>query len=133
MAALTPASWRAGDSETRGCESSISLEYLTNLHRAYEDFVREISKIIPVIKVNYEKFKSVDEMASAITAEYQKLSCIRFISFDAPSSTAPPPPATRPTRPVSRSIAASAASASTTSFAPSTAPATPTAPTARPA
>ena len=50
----------------RECESSISLDYLQKLHAAYEDFIQDISRIIPVIRVNYEKFRSADEMAEVI-------------------------------------------------------------------
>ena len=50
----------------RECESTISLDYLTNLHAAYEEFMADIARIIPVIRVNYEKFRSADEMADMI-------------------------------------------------------------------
>ena len=50
----------------RECESTISLDYLQNLHTAYEEFIRDISRIIPVIRVNYERFRSADEMAEMI-------------------------------------------------------------------
>ncbi len=50
----------------RECESTISLDYLENLHGAYEEFMADIARIIPVIRVNYEKFRSADEMADMI-------------------------------------------------------------------
>ncbi len=50
----------------RECESTISLDYLENLHVAYEEFMADIARIIPVIRVNYEKFRSPDEMADMI-------------------------------------------------------------------
>lgn len=50
----------------RECESTISLEYLQNLHSAYEVFMKDIARIIPVIRVNYEKFRTADEMADVI-------------------------------------------------------------------
>ena len=50
----------------RECESSISLDYLQNLHSAYEEFIQDISRIIPVIRVNYERFRTADEMAEMI-------------------------------------------------------------------
>ncbi len=37
---------------SRDCETGISLEYLSNLHRAYEEFINEIARVIPVIKVH---------------------------------------------------------------------------------
>lgn len=50
----------------RACESSISLGYLSQLHNAYEEFMVDIARIIPVIRVNYEKFRTADEMAEMI-------------------------------------------------------------------
>ena len=50
----------------RECESTISLEYLQSLHSAYEEFIKDIARIIPVIRVNYEKFRTADEMADMI-------------------------------------------------------------------
>jgi len=66
----------------RSCESSISLEYLQNLHRGYEEFLRHISRTIPVIKVNYEKFPTVDEMVEAIAEQYNNLSMIKHVLYD---------------------------------------------------
>ena len=50
----------------RECESTITLDYLRNLHSAYEEFIKDIARIIPVIRVNYEKFRTADEMADMI-------------------------------------------------------------------
>jgi len=66
----------------RDCENGISVEYLTNLHKAYEDFLKEVSRIIPVIKVDYERFRTADEMAEAIAAYYKQMCNIRNVSFD---------------------------------------------------
>lgn len=54
------------DMRKRECESNISLDYLSRLHAAYEDFMEDIARIIPVIRVNYEKFRTADEMADMI-------------------------------------------------------------------
>ena len=51
---------------SRECESTISLDYLKSLHAAYEEFITDIARIIPVIRVNYEKFRTADEMAEMI-------------------------------------------------------------------
>eukprot|EP00823_Brevimastigomonas_motovehiculus_P005554 TRINITY_DN4129_c0_g1_i1.p1 TRINITY_DN4129_c0_g1~~TRINITY_DN4129_c0_g1_i1.p1 ORF type:complete len:319 (+),score=98.62 TRINITY_DN4129_c0_g1_i1:49-1005(+) len=67
---------------SRGCETGISLEYLKNLHQAYEVFLKDISRIIPVIKVNYEKFRTVDEMADAIAEQYNAMCMIREVNWD---------------------------------------------------
>lgn len=50
----------------RECESTITLDYLRNLHSTYEEFIKDIARIIPVIRVNYEKFRTADEMADMI-------------------------------------------------------------------
>ena len=64
---VSPAeSKRRIDMRQRECESSISLDYLQNLHSAYEEFIQDISRIIPVIRVNYERFRTADEMAEMI-------------------------------------------------------------------
>ena len=76
-------------SRSRGCESGITLEYLTNLHAAYEHFIAQISKIIPVIKIDYESFHSVDEMASVIAREYESLSNIRNVTWSASTVITP--------------------------------------------
>ena len=51
---------------SRDCEVGITLDYLRDLHKAYEEFLQDISRIIPVIKVNYEQFHTTDEMADMI-------------------------------------------------------------------
>ena len=61
---LTPEeSLRRINERNRGCESAIGLEYLTGLHNAYERFLNEISRIIPVIKVDWSRFRTAEEMA----------------------------------------------------------------------
>ena len=39
----------------RECESSLPLEYLQKLSAAYEDFLEDISQIIPVLRVNWSE------------------------------------------------------------------------------
>lgn len=51
---------------SRNCEVGIKLEYLRDLHKAYEEFLQDIARIIPVIRVNYEQFHTTDEMAEMI-------------------------------------------------------------------
>jgi len=65
----------------RGVESGISLEYLNNLYNAYEVFLQEISRIIPVIKVDYNRFRTVEEMAEAIVEQYNTMTNIRHVTF----------------------------------------------------
>jgi deoxyadenosine kinase len=61
---------------SRGCESSVSLEYLINLKSAYDDFINEISQKIPVIRIDYSKFHEPEDMAREILREYL---CMRHI------------------------------------------------------
>lgn len=76
----------------RSCESTVPLEYLTALHAAYEVFIKDISRVIPVIKVDYSQFRTADEIALLVKEEYAKISNIRMITFtDSPiSSTGSP-------------------------------------------
>jgi len=76
-------------SRARGCESGITLEYLTNLYHAYEEFLQDISRIIPVIKVDYNKFRTTEEMAEAIAEQYNTMTNIRLVTFT--SSVVRPP------------------------------------------
>ena len=66
----------------RGCETGITVEYLTKLYNAYEEFLGEISQVIPVIRVNYSKFKTAEEMAGIIKEEYYKMHNIKRIYYD---------------------------------------------------
>lgn len=75
-------SYRRIQMRSRDCESGMSLEYLKGLHAAYEVFIKDIARIIPVIKVDYSRFRTPEEMASAIKSEYQKIANIREVSFD---------------------------------------------------
>ncbi len=82
---LTPEeSLRRINERNRGCESGIGLDYLQGLHAAYETFLGEISRIIPVIKVDYSRFRTATEMAAAIKREYQSLANIRHVSWGEP-------------------------------------------------
>ena len=71
----------------RECESGITLEYLTGLHAAYEEFISEIARSIPVIKVNYSQFRTADEMAEKIAEEYERIANIRHVEFSGPTTT----------------------------------------------
>ncbi len=57
-------------SRGRECENGISLEYLTALHQGYEDFVADISRVTPVIRVDYDRFATAEEMAEVIQREH---------------------------------------------------------------
>lgn len=64
-------------SRSRGVESDIELSYLEALYEGYERFVKDISRTIPVIRVDYERFATADEMAEVIKREYLDASFMR--------------------------------------------------------
>jgi deoxyadenosine kinase len=67
----------------RAVETGITLEYLTALHQGYQDFVSEISRVIPVIRVDYDRFPTVEGMTQVIMREYSDHSYLREVArFD---------------------------------------------------
>ena len=67
----------------RDVESSIGLDYLRALHQGYQDFVEDVSRVIPVIRVDYERFATAEEMADVIEREYLDHSFLRSVTrFD---------------------------------------------------
>merc|ERR1711862_63943 len=65
----------------RDCEAGVPLEYLKGLHAAYEVFIQDISRVIPVIKVDYSVFRTAEEMAQVVKKEYAKIANIRTVTF----------------------------------------------------
>lgn len=63
----------------RECETSITIEYLQALHAGYEEFLQQISKTIPVIKVRYSAFKTGKQMADIVLEQWKKLQTIHEI------------------------------------------------------
>jgi deoxyadenosine kinase len=61
----------------RDVESTIKVEYLEALAEGYREFVDSISKVIPVIRVDYERFATAEEMAEMIKREYLTSSFLR--------------------------------------------------------
>ena len=61
----------------RAVENGVSLEYLSALHRGYEAFIADISRVIPVIRVDYDRFATAEEMARVIRHEYLDHSFLR--------------------------------------------------------
>jgi deoxyadenosine kinase len=75
---------------SRECESGLPLEYLRKLAVAYENFLEDISQVIPVLRVNWSQFHSAEEMAAQIQLEYKKMRSIRNIDWGVgPSATTP--------------------------------------------
>lgn len=64
---------------SRDCESTISLDYLKELHAAYEEFLLDIARVIPVLRVKYSEFKTAEEMANIINEEFHKMLNIKTI------------------------------------------------------
>jgi deoxyadenosine kinase len=69
------------DSRSRGVESGISMEYLTALYEEYENFVQNISRTVPVVRVDWDKFRDVNEMALAVEKEYLEGSFLRNVDW----------------------------------------------------
>ena len=68
---------------SRDVESQIKVDYLRALHAGYEEFVASISKVIPVIRIDYERFATAEEMAEVIKREYLDASFLRQVTrFD---------------------------------------------------
>lgn len=68
------------EERSRGCETTVTLEYLAGLHDNYEGFLTEISRLIPVLRVQWEEFAEVDRLAEAVTREYHRGSFLREIT-----------------------------------------------------
>jgi deoxyadenosine kinase len=66
----------------RDVESGISLEYLESLYAEYSSFIENISRTIPVIKVDYDRFRDAEEMATVIEQEYLNASFLREVAWE---------------------------------------------------
>ncbi len=66
----------------RGCETGITLEYLQKLYDGYEEFIKQISKVIPVLRINYSKFKTAEEMAEIIKKEYESMQNVKRFDYE---------------------------------------------------
>lgn len=65
----------------RDVETGITLEYLAALHKEYEEFIADISRRIPVIRVNWEQYRDADEIASVIEREYLSGNFLREVRW----------------------------------------------------
>ena len=67
----------------RDIEGGITLDYLQALYDGYEEFVQDISRTTPVIRVDYQRFATAEEMATMIQQEYLDHSFLREVTrFD---------------------------------------------------
>jgi deoxyadenosine kinase len=67
---------------SRDVESGISLDYLKMLHHEYETFIQSVSRTIPVIRVNWEQYRTPEEMAVVIEREYRDTNFIRNVDWN---------------------------------------------------
>ena len=68
---------------SRDVEAKIELGYLHALYEGYLEFIEGISRVIPVIRVDYERFATAEEMAEVIKREYLDASFLRQVTrFD---------------------------------------------------
>lgn len=65
---------------SRSVESQVSIEYLRALHSEYEAFVRDISRRIPTIRVSWEAYRDVEEMADVVQGEVMNASFLREVT-----------------------------------------------------
>lgn len=65
----------------RAVEAGLTLDYLRALYAEYESFVEDISRSITVIRVDWDRFHDVEEMAAAIEREYFKGSFLREVQW----------------------------------------------------
>ncbi len=71
-------------SRGRDVENTVTLDYLVSLYEGYDEFVRDISRVIPVIRVDYERFGTAEEMSRVIMRDYLDHSFLREATrFDA--------------------------------------------------
>jgi deoxyadenosine kinase len=67
---------------TREVESGVTLEYLTALYSEYQRFIGDISRTVPVIRVDWDRFRDVEEMASVIEREYLHANFLRTAQWE---------------------------------------------------
>ncbi len=67
---------------SRDVESGISRDYLEALYQEYESFIADISRTVPVIRVDYARFRDAEEMARVIEREYLDASFLREVSWE---------------------------------------------------
>ncbi len=79
---LSPASSMARIKQrSRDVESGISMDYLSALRDEYESFIQDISRTVPVIRVSWEEYRDVEEMAGVIEREYLQGSFLRNVQW----------------------------------------------------
>lgn len=86
----------------RACEAAIDVDYLRQLRTAYEEFLENIARTIPVLRINYEHFASVEDMARSIQTFAESIGRIHTVGVPtvlvphAPRSLVPHAPRNQP-------------------------------------
>ena len=65
----------------RDVEAGVPLSYLQLLHEGYQNFIEDISRSIPVIRVPWEDFKATEDVVDMITEQYFKESFMREVTW----------------------------------------------------
>ena len=65
----------------RNVESGVELSYLKALYDEYQEFIHDISRTVPVVRVNWEEYRDASEMAEVIKREYFHQSFIRNVEW----------------------------------------------------
>lgn len=68
-------------SRSRDVESGVTIDYLSALYAEYENFIRDISRSVPVIRVDWDTFRDVEEMAAVIEKEYLRGNFLRRVAW----------------------------------------------------
>jgi deoxyadenosine kinase len=63
----------------RAVEGNISLTYLQQLHTEYERFVADISRRIPTIRVSWDEYRDVEEMAEVVERATRDASYLKVV------------------------------------------------------
>lgn len=51
---------------SRGCETGITVEYLTALKKGYEEWLEDVEPRIPVLRIDWNKFLPMEEVATMV-------------------------------------------------------------------
>ncbi len=69
-------------SRARDVETGITMEYLEALYVEYGRFIADISKTVPVVRVDYDRYRDAEEMAAVIEREYLDASFLRNAQWE---------------------------------------------------
>ena len=68
----------------REMEAGIPLDYLRSLAEAYESFIRDISRVVPVIRVDWNEIHDPEETAERIKQEYERIQIVHSVDWQHP-------------------------------------------------